>query len=99
MTLCARGKLGKWWKNTLTYRFLRLLWRGLRAIWRGTVAAVRAIPMVWRTLLVSTGLAFLIAILLGNHAGGAYTQMCIRDRCTSVTSGRRSRSTPPTPAI
>ena len=73
MTLCVRGKLGKWWKNTLTYRLLRLLWRGLRAIWRGTVAAVRAIPLVWRTLLGSTGLAFLIAILLGNHAGGAYT--------------------------
>ena len=77
MTVCVRGKLGKWWKNTLTYRFLRLLWRGLRAIWRGTVAAVRAIPMVWRTLLVSTGLAFLIAILLGNHAGGAYTLLSL----------------------
>ena len=77
MTVCVRGKLGKWWKNTLTYRFLRLLWRGLRAIWRGTVAAVRAIPLVWRTLLGSTGLAFLIAILLGNHAGGAYTVLSL----------------------
>ena len=77
MTVCVRGKLGKWWKNTLTYRLLRLLWRGLRAIWRGTVAAVRAIPLVWRTLLGSTGLAFLIAILLGNHAGGAYTVLSL----------------------
>ena len=77
MTVCVRGKLGKWWKNTLTYRLLRLLWRGLRAIWRGTVAAVRAIPLVWRTLLGSTGLAFFIAILLGNHAGGAYTLLSL----------------------
>ena len=41
------------------------------------MAAVRAIPLVWRTLLVSTGLAFLIAILLGNHAGGAYTLLSL----------------------
>lgn len=72
MTLCVRGKLGKWWKNTLTYRFLRLLWRGLRAISRGAVAAVRAIPLVWRTLLGSTALAFFVAILLSNSAGGIY---------------------------
>ena len=72
MTLCTRGKLGKWWRNTLTYQLLRLLWRGIRAIFRGAVSAVRAVPMVWRTLLGSTALAFFVAILLGNHAGGAY---------------------------
>ena len=72
MTVCVRGKLGKWWRNTLIYQLLRVLYRGLRVIWRGTVAAVRAIPLVWRTVLGATALAFLSAILLGNGAGGPF---------------------------
>ena len=72
MTVCVRGKLGKWWRNTLIYQLLHVLCRGLRIIWRGTVAAVRAIPLVWRTVLGGTALAFLSVILLGNGAGGLF---------------------------
>ena len=65
MTLCARVKLGKWWRNTVTFRTLCLLWRVLKrsgrllhAAGRGVCGAVRAIPLVWRTVLLLLGVSF-----------------------------------------
>ena len=52
MSFAVRIKLGKWWKNTLIYRFLRLIWHILRATGRGIAAIFRAIPSVWRTILI-----------------------------------------------
>ncbi len=34
MTLAARLRAGKWWRNTLTFMVLRFLWRGCRWVWR-----------------------------------------------------------------
>lgn len=65
MTLCARVKLGKWWRNTVTFRTLRLGWRALkwcgrllRAAGRGARDAVRAVPLIWRTVLLLLGISF-----------------------------------------
>jgi len=48
MTVIARCKAGKWWRNTVICRLLCLLGRG-----------VRALPMVWRTFLIVGGVLFL----------------------------------------
>ena len=71
MTFCARMKLGKWWRNTVTYLVLRLLWRGLKAIGRGIRGAVRALPMVWRTALGGCIAVIALIALDVNHAHGA----------------------------
>ncbi|MBQ2323644.1 MAG: sensor histidine kinase, partial [Oscillospiraceae bacterium] len=59
MTLCARVKLGQWWRNTVIFRLLVLCWRILkwlgrllRAAGRGIVTLVRGIPLVWKTVLL-----------------------------------------------
>lgn len=59
MTLCTRVKLGKWWRNTVTFwvlslcwRFVKWCWRVLCAIGRGVRDLLRGIPLVWKTALV-----------------------------------------------
>ena len=58
MTLCARVKLGKWWRNTVTFRALCLAWRALRWCGRAARNAARAVPLVWRTALLLLGISF-----------------------------------------
>lgn len=59
MTLCARVKLGKWWRNTVTFWVLSLCWRFVKWCWRvlcaigsGVRDLLRGIPLVWKTALV-----------------------------------------------
>ena len=59
MTLCARVKLGQWWRNTVIFRLLGLCWRilkwlgrNLRAVGRGLLTLLRGIPLVWKTVLL-----------------------------------------------
>lgn len=59
LTLCTRIKVGKWWRGTLIYRVWRLVCRIFSAIGRGISGAVRALPLVWRTALISAGVFFL----------------------------------------
>lgn len=59
LTLCTRIKVGKWWRGTLTYRVWRLVCRIISAIGRGISGATRALPLVWRTALISAGVFFL----------------------------------------
>ena len=54
----ARVKLGQWWKNTLIFRVVCLLWRGLGFLWRGVRAVFRGVgellqslPLIWKTAL------------------------------------------------
>ena len=60
MSLAVRIKLGGWWKNTIIYRVLKLLWSLLRkvgrllkkvlcACGRGIKRLVLALPLVWKT--------------------------------------------------
>ncbi len=72
MTLCARVKLGAWWRNTLCCWVLRYVWRALRWCFgalRGVgtlgLALLRGIPLIWRLMLCAAGfclLTFLLAI-------------------------------------
>jgi len=57
MTFCTRVKLGKWWRNTITFwvlslcwRFAKWCWRVLCAIGRGLRDLLRGIPLVWKTV-------------------------------------------------
>ena len=52
LTFCTRVKLGKWWRNTVTFRALSLCWRLIKWCWRVLCAigrGVRGIPLVWKT--------------------------------------------------
>lgn len=64
LSFATRVKAGKWWRNTIIYRLLMWIRRNGLRVARLTVKAVRAIPMVWRTLLV-TGALLIILLLLG----------------------------------
>ena len=59
MSFALRVKLGKWWKNTVIFYALVLLWKIIKAIFRGIGRAGRAcgrfigqIHMVWRTAII-----------------------------------------------
>ena len=78
MTLCARMKLGGWWKNTLCFRLLRLIrhllrWCGrvLCRAWGALTGFVRGIPLVWRTAVGCCAAGVLLFALESNHADGA----------------------------
>lgn len=61
LSLITRIKVGRWWENTLIYRLLHWLHRnGLHAA-KMLLRTVSAIPIVWRTLVI-TG-ALLIALM------------------------------------
>ena len=70
MTFCSRMKLGKWWRNTVIFWVLRLLWRGLKAIGRGIRSILRALPLVWRTALGCCVVSIVLIAAESNHAGG-----------------------------
>ena len=55
VSLAARVKLGGWWKNTVVYRILHLIWRALCAVGR----LLRSLPLVWKTALALLVLALL----------------------------------------
>ena len=72
---CAatRVKCGKWWRNTVIYRILRLIWRVVKAVWHGIGRFGRMIPIVWRTALIMLGLftiGFILFILMYDQSGG-----------------------------
>ncbi len=64
VTFAARLKAGQWWRNTVTYRVLSLLWRFLKWLGRGIAYAVKNLPLYWRTALVWGGLGFLVLLAL-----------------------------------
>ena len=57
MTLAARFRAGKWWRNTVTFFLLRLCWRALRWIFRTGKNVILAIPVAWKTGLVFAAVA------------------------------------------
>ena len=72
VSFAARVKLGKWWRNTVIYRVLRVAWRLLRRAGRGLRDVCRAVPIVWKLLVVTAGLLVLLFILgLLSYENGA----------------------------
>ena len=72
LSFTTRVKLGKWWRNTVIYRVLRIVWRLLRRAGRGLRDVCRAAPIVWKLLVVTAGLLVLLFILgLLSYESGA----------------------------
>ena len=53
MTLCGRVKLKTWWRHTIIFYVLRLLWKAFRAVFRVTVHFLRGVPLIWKTIVAS----------------------------------------------
>ena len=77
MTLAARFRGGKWWRNTVVFfcltwgwRIVKWCWSILRRIcggaWKGAVSLARAIPLTWKAILAYGGFVLLNFILAIN---------------------------------
>ena len=64
LSFAARAKAGKWWRNTLIFYVLRLLWRALRWLCRGIRYLCVRLPLVWRTALACVGVSVLELLFL-----------------------------------
>ena len=64
LSFATRVKCGKWWRNTVIYRVLRLIWRVVKAVWHWFGRVGRMIPIVWRTALIMLGLYILLFLMV-----------------------------------
>ena len=56
LTLAARFKKGKWWRNTILWRLCRWCTRMWRRCWYAVVELVRILPVTWRVVLGVIGI-------------------------------------------
>ena len=56
LTLAARFKKGKWWRNTILWRLCRWCARMWRRCWYAVVELVRILPVAWRVVLGVMGI-------------------------------------------
>ncbi|MBR5501868.1 MAG: HAMP domain-containing histidine kinase [Oscillospiraceae bacterium] len=71
VTFAARFKAGKWWRNSLIYKALRLVWRALCWVARGLLKLARCagetlgmLPTAWKALLFIGAVGVLNLLLL-----------------------------------
>ena len=64
VSTAVRFKAGTWWRNTVIFRVLRLLWRAVRAVGQWLGRFFRALPLVKRTVLVLAGVTAADLVLL-----------------------------------
>lgn len=73
-TFAARAKAGKWWRNTLVYLVVRMIFIWIRAIFRAIGRLFRAIRLEWRVALAVIAafiLTFFSYMLVDSHSDGA----------------------------
>ncbi len=78
VSFSARVKLGGWWKNTLIFKILHLLYRGVAALLRVVCHALRSIPLVWKaalTMLVIT--VFELFLFFGSYYPGRQARLAV----------------------
>lgn len=63
MTLAARIKAGKWWRNSVIYRLGRWILKPIRMLLRALGEAIHAIPLIWKAALCYLGLGVLYLLL------------------------------------
>lgn len=59
LTLATRVKAGRWWRNTVIYRVLKLVFKVLRAVGRPLGTLFNNLPLIWKT-----GLGFISYIII-----------------------------------
>lgn len=69
MSLAIRIKLGTILKNTIVFYILRLIWRVLCFCGRCIRTVIRAIPMIWKTLILLGAVAVIEFIVIAMSAG------------------------------
>jgi len=81
LTFATRVKLGKWWRNTIVCKVLRLFWLLFRGLGRALAAGFRALPTLWRTILTfcAFALAQTLMTLSGQWSGGAVLLLLLMD--------------------
>lgn len=55
MDFALRVKMGKFWRKSVVFAVLRVLWRVLRWCWRRVLALIKVIPMIWKAAIVFMG--------------------------------------------
>lgn len=65
VSLAARIKAGKWWRNTLTYMILYLMLRAVRAVFGLAAKLFRRLPFIWRSVVAVLAFVLLEAIFIG----------------------------------
>lgn len=70
MNFAVRVKLGKWWENTLIYRFGGIFLRGCKKVLRASAALVHSLPLIWKTAVFCALFAFasLITVMIGSDS-------------------------------
>ncbi len=66
-TFSARVKAGGWWRNTVIFMLLRLIWRMARSFGLWLRRLFRAIPMVWRVSLIVAAYIVLVFVMIGSR--------------------------------
>lgn len=73
LTLAARLKKGKWWRNTVCWRLVRWCRRLWQMLWAGVVSLVEVLPLAWRSVLgvgfLLVGQSFLTLLTLATDGG------------------------------
>ena len=75
LTLAARLKKGKWWRNTLCFFLASWCWRLWKRCWSAVVDFVRILPLTWRTVLgvaCVLGAQLLLPLLIVASDGGFF---------------------------
>lgn len=74
MSFAARYKAGKWYRNTIIFKVLHLVWRFLCWLGRGARWFAQNLPLYWRTGFCFVGLCILDFLMMAMFADnfGAY---------------------------
>lgn len=71
MSFAVRLKLGKWWRNTVIYRLLIIMWkilkflcRKIKALFKLTFKFLGKLPLVWKTALIVVGVSFIELVFM-----------------------------------
>ena len=64
LTFATRVKCGKWWRTTLIYKILLLMWRIIRCFFRKLRLVLAAIPALWKYALAFAILSLIELIVL-----------------------------------
>ncbi len=76
LTLAARFKRGKWWRNTLCWRLYRWCARTWKRCWRAFAELVRILPLTWRAILavlcVLGGQSLLSLLIVETYSEGFF---------------------------
>lgn len=71
LSFATRMKAGAFWKNTVIYRLLIWTKKAFGAVGRWLLGMFRALPMVWKSVVVLIGICFVELILVFGCAAGS----------------------------